>query len=92
MSTPILFVFGVAFLHGFLAVYEHCRLVVLASVFCYVVSVFHLAALQRFSVYTVYCLSGELSTPKLAPLGGIEPHAVHPTLRIGLEDRCRAQG
>jgi len=28
----------------------------------------------------------------LAPPGGIEPHAVHPTLRIGLEDRCRARG
>ena len=27
----------------------------------------------------------------LAPPGGIEPHAVHPTLRIGLEDRCRAR-
>ena len=28
----------------------------------------------------------------MAPLGGIEPHTIHPTLRIGLEDRCRAQG
>ena len=27
----------------------------------------------------------------MAPPGGIEPHAVHPTLRIGLEDQCRAR-
>lgn len=25
-------------------------------------------------------------------MGGIEPHAIHPTLRIGLEDRCQAHG
>jgi len=71
MSTPILFVFGVAFLHGFLAVYEHCRLVVLASVFCYIVAVFHLATLLCFSVYTVYdrsrCLSRSLSCRVFVP-------------------------
>jgi len=27
----------------------------------------------------------------MAPLGGIEPHAFHPTLRTSLEDWCRAQ-
>jgi hypothetical protein len=27
----------------------------------------------------------------MAPSGGIEPHAIHPTLRFGLEDRCRAR-
>jgi hypothetical protein len=27
----------------------------------------------------------------MAPSGGIEPHAVHPILRIGLEDRYRAR-
>ena len=27
----------------------------------------------------------------MARPGGIEPHAVHPTLRIGLEDQCRAR-
>ena len=27
----------------------------------------------------------------MAPPGGIEPHAVHPILRIGLEDRYRAR-
>lgn len=27
----------------------------------------------------------------MAPPGGIEPHAFHPTLRTGLEDQCRAR-
>jgi hypothetical protein len=28
----------------------------------------------------------------MEPPAGFEPGAVHPTLRIGLEDRCRGQG
>ena len=32
------------------------------------------------------------SDVKLVAPGGIEPHAFHPTLRIGLEDRCRVRG
>ena len=34
----------------------------------------------------------ELQWQYLAPLGGVEPHAVRQTLRIGLEDLCLVQG